>query len=329
MNSNQEYLDNKKIGFDDVVTCSNNTLKVLSDAKIASKSDVNVLLTGESGTGKELIAQAIHNNGPKSSKPFIVVNCSGIPDTLLESELFGHEKGAFTDASSKVKGKFELADGGTIFLDEIGDMSLAAQAKTLRVVEEKRFTPLGGEKPISVNCRIITATNKNLSRQIKEGKFRADLFYRLNEMHLKLPPLRERKADIPLLIEYFIKRFNKQFEKNVKGASKVSLSYLMMHSWPGNIRELRSVIKSGVALVKRDTIWLEDLPFKIELRDKETSYSSTGQEGDFSLESAEREHILKILNYANWNKSKTAKLLKISRPTLDKKIKTYNIKSKA
>jgi transcriptional regulator with PAS, ATPase and Fis domain len=323
MGSGGKLSEDKRIGFNNIVTCSEKMIKVLTDAKRASQSEVMVLITGESGTGKELIAEAIHNNSSIKNGPFIVVNCAGIPDTLLESELFGHEKGAFTDAISRRKGKFELANGGTLFLDEIGDMSPAAQAKTLRAIEEKKFERVGGEEPITVNCRIITATNKDLFKEMKEDRFRADLYYRLHEVHLNLPALRERKADIPLLINHFIKKFNQQFHKNIKGISKVALAYLMMHHWPGNVRELRGVIKSSVALIERDTIWLEDLPFKIELMQKEILRSG-GQ--DFSLKSAERAHILKVLNYTKWNKSKAASLLKTSRPTLDKKIQEYNLR---
>lgn len=326
MGTNNKLLEDKKIGFEDIVTCSEEMLKVLSTAKKASQSEVTVLITGESVTGKELIARAIHNNSYRKDGPFIVVNCAGIPDTLLESELFGHEKGAFTDAISTKKGKFELADGGTLFLDEIGDLSPAAQAKVLRAVEEKRFERVGGEEPITVNCRIIAATNKDLHSEVKAGRFREDLYFRLNEVHLSLPALCERKGDIPLLMEHFIREFNQEFNKNIKGASKVTLAYLMRHNWPGNVRELKSLIRSSMALVGRDVIWLEDLPFKVELVN-EVDLSS--QDKDLSLTSVEKAHILKVLNYTKWNKSKAASLLKVSRPTLDKKIREYNLGRKS
>lgn len=319
-----KLLEEKKISFDDIVTCSEKMLKVINTAKNISQSEVTVLITGESGTGKELFAKAIHNNSSRENGPFIVVNCAGMPDTLLESELFGHEKGAFTDAISRKKGKFELANNGTLFLDEIAELSPAAQAKTLRAVEEKRFERVGGEEPITVNCRIIAATNKNLSNEVKSGKFREDLYYRLHEAHLNLPALRERKEDIPFLIGYFAKKFSKEFNKHIKGVSKVTLSYLLRHNWPGNVRELKSLIKSGMAMAGRDMIWMEDLPFKIELVTQEPLQP---QKEDFSLKSTEKEHILKVLNYTKGNKAKAAGLLKISRPTLDKKVKEYNLEA--
>jgi transcriptional regulator with PAS, ATPase and Fis domain len=320
--TSNKLLEEKKVHFNLFVTCCEAMLSLIETAQKASQSDVSVLLTGESGTGKELIARAIHTNSTRKNGPFVVVNCAGMPDTLLESELFGHEKGAYTDADARVKGKFELANEGTLFLDEIGDLSVAAQAKVLRAVEEKKFERVGGEEPITVNCRIISATNKDLFKQVQEGKFREDLFYRINEVHLKLPSLRERKQDIPKLIDHFIQEFNQQFNKNVKGVSKVTLAYLMGHNWPGNIRELKSIIKASIALVKRDMIWLEDLPFKIVLMDEESIHSS---DQDLSLKFAEKEHIVKVLNYAKWNKAKAADLLKISRPTLDKKIHSYHL----
>lgn len=313
----------EKINFNNLVTCSKKMVNLIALAKKTSNADVTVLINGESGTGKELIAQAIHNNSSRKNGPFIELSCAGIPDTLLESELFGHEKGAFTDAVSKKRGKFELANEGTLFLDEIGDLSMAAQAKTLRAVEEKTFERVGGEVSISVNCRIIAATNKKLLTQVKNGSFREDLYYRLHEVCLDLPPLRERKEDIPILTEHFLKEFNQQFHKNIKGVSDVTLSHLMKHNWPGNVRELKSIIKGGTALARRDVIWLEDLPFKIELVSEE-NISQVGQ--DFSLKLAEKKHILDVLNYTKWNKANTAGLLKISRPTLDKKIEEYNLK---
>ena len=320
----EKLREEKKISFDKIVTCSQDMQGLIATAKNASQSEVTVLITGESGTGKELVARAIHNSSPKKNGPFIVVNCAGIPDTLLESELFGHEKGAFTDAVTRTKGKFELANDGTLFLDEIGDLSPAAQAKTLRAVEEKKFERVGGEEPITVNCRIISATNKNLYQEVQEGQFREDLYYRLNEVHLNLSPLRERKQDIPKLIEHFIQDFSQQFHKEVKGVSKVTLAYLMGHNWPGNVRELKSIIKASIALVKRNVIWLEELPFKIAIMDEESIHSS---EQDLSLKFAEKEHIMKVLNYTKWNKAKAADLLKISRPTLDKKIESYHLES--
>lgn len=325
-NSSDAFPEEKNISFDGIVTSSRGMLKLLETAREIALSDMAVLLTGESGTGKELVARAIHNGSLRKGGPFVVVNCAGIPDTLLESELFGHEKGAFTDAVSQRKGKFELAQNGTLFLDEIGDMSAMAQPKILRAVEQKRFERVGGQEAIAVNCRIIAATNKNLQENIKDGKFREDLYYRLREGVLNLPPLRERKEDIPLLVSVFIKEFNREFHKSVEGVSNVTLSYLMKYDWPGNIRELKSIVKIGMALVERDRVWLEDLPFKIELISGQPLDSPAE---DLSLEKMEREHILKILNHTRWNKLEAARLLGISRPTLDRKIKRYNFKNTA
>lgn len=323
--TDNKLLKDKKIDFDNIVSCSRKMADLVATMRKVAQSEVMVLITGESGTGKERIAQAIHNNSHRKDGPFIEVNCAGMPDTLLESELFGHEKGAFTDAVARKRGKFELANGGTLFLDEIGDLSPAAQAKALRAVEEKRFERVGGEESITVDCRIIAATNRDLFREVKEGRFREDLYYRLHEARFDLPPLRERKEDIPMLIDHFLREFNQQFHKKVKGVSDVTLSYLMKHNWPGNIRELKSIIKGGMALAGHDVVWLEDLPFKIELIGEETTPPS---EQDFSLKLAEKEHILKVLNHTNWNKAKAACLLEISRPTLDKKIREYNLETK-
>lgn len=322
-NNNNPLLEEKNISFNEIITCSENLQSVLNIAKGISDSEINVLISGETGTGKELVARAIHNNSPRKNGPFVVVNCAGMPDTLLESELFGHEKGAFTDASERKCGKFELANKGTIFLDEVGDLSPVAQPKTLRAIEEKKFFRIGGQTPINVDCRIISATNKILKNEIAQGKFREDLYYRLCEIYLELPPLRERKNDIPLLIENFIKYFNGKYNKSVQGASDVVKSYLTKYSWPGNIRELKSIIKISMALINREKMWLEDMPFKIELRNVEPSGDDS--KNPLDLETLEKEHIIKVLKLAQWNKVKASELLRISRPTLDRKISKYKI----
>ena len=315
--------DHKNIDFDNIITQSQNMIEVLDTAKEIAQSDINILVTGETGCGKELVACAIHNNSPRKDGPYVVINCAGIPDTLLESELFGHEKGAFTDASDKRRGKFELAHGGTLFLDEIGDLSAVAQPKILRAIEEKRFARVGGEEPIEVDCRIIAATNKDLRKESTEGKFREDLYYRLCEAHLHLPPLRERQDDIALLTDHFIKEFNGQFNKYVHGASDVVKSYLSRYNWPGNVRELKSIIRIGMALIKNNQMWLEDLPFNIRLMSDEPA-SPTNK--SLALDMIEKEHIANVLKIAQWNKVKAAKLLKVSRPTLDRKIAKYDLK---
>ncbi len=284
--------------------------------------EVTVLISGESGTGKELVARAIHQKSKRKDGPFIPVNCVAIPDGLLESELFGHEEGAFTGATRKKKGKFELADKGTLFLDEIGDMNIGAQAKLLRIIEEGKFEQVGGEKQIEVDNRIIAATNRDLLGNVKSSQFRDDLYYRLDEVKIHMPPLRERKEDIPILIDYFIGMFNKDFDKKVKGISDTALNYLMKHDWPGNVRELRNVVKRAVALMETDTIWLEHLPVEIKIHTEEVVISNQ----NLSLEEIEANHIESVLRSTDWNKSKAARILDISRHRLDRKIEKYNLK---
>jgi len=281
--------------------------------------DVTVLITGESGTGKELIARALHENSPRAQGPFVAVNCTAIQDTLLESELFGHEKGAFTGAVALRKGKFELASGGTLFFDEVGDMSPTAQSKVLRAMEEQTFERVGGTKPIEVDVRIVAATNKDLPTMVKNGEFREDLFYRLNEVSIVLPPLRDRAEDIPLLIDHFLKEFCEQFSKQITGLDPDARTLLLQYRWPGNIRELRNAIKSAVILADGAQIGPEHLPLQIRSAPKGM------EQHDHSLQTMERIHIANILEQTGWNKSQTAKLLGISRPTLDSKIKNYGL----
>ncbi len=319
---NNKTKKNNMAGFDDIVTSSEEVISQINVAKMISKSDVTVLILGESGTGKELFAQAIHHESERRDQPFIEINCAGIPDTLLESELFGHEKGAFTGAVKAKKGKFELASNGTLFLDEIGDMSLPAQGKILKAIEEKKIERLGSETSVTVDCRIVAATNRDLAAEVKKGRFRNDLFYRLHEIRLNIPPLRERKEDIPLLVKHFLRVFNDEFDKNIKGVSDITLNYLTRHGWSGNVRELRSLMKTSVLMARQETIWLEDLPFKIELLSREALQQT---EENLSLKFVEKQHILKVLNSIGWNKIETAALLEISRPTLDKKIKEYGL----
>jgi transcriptional regulator with PAS, ATPase and Fis domain len=242
----------------------------------------------------------------------------------MESELFGFEKGAFTGAEKQRRGRFELANKGTLFLDEIGDMSPSAQAKILRALEYKEFERLGGESIVRVDTRVIAATNRHLSLLIKEGKFRRDLFYRINEITIEVPPLRERKGDIPILIELFIKEYNEETGKSIKGCSDSTMPALVGYHWPGNVRELKSVIRRAAALTDRDILWQEDLGISYEI-DIETRYY---RQDDLSLKTFERKHIEKVLRIAAWNKTRACNLLGLSRPTLDKKIKEYGIKEK-
>ena len=296
--------------------------KALELVEKVSPFDATVLVTGESGTGKELIVRAIHDSSPRRDGPLIPVNCTALPETLLESELFGHEKGAFTGAIVTRKGKFELASNGTLFLDEIGDMSLTIQSKLLRAIEEKTFTPVGSEKEIKVNVRIIAATNKDLIDECKNSRFREDLFYRLNEFQITLPTLRERKEDIPLLVEFFIKEFSSQFNKKIKGLDKETMDILLASNWPGNVRQLRSVIKQAIIMASSEVITAREISKEImagpEKQAAETRRIAT-------IEAIEKEHIAYILSQTDWNKTKAAQILGISRPTLDAKIEKYNL----
>lgn len=311
------------VKFGGIVTSNSRMKACIHTAEVAARAqDVTILLLGENGVGKDMMAEAIHKVSPRKDGPYIAVNCSALSETLLESELFGHEKGAFTSADRRRKGKFELADKGTLFLDEIGDMTPTAQAKILRAVEHHMFERIGGEEAVHTNARIVAATNRNLAEIVSQGKFREDLYYRLNEVCIEIPPLRERKEDIPLFIEIFVEEFNKEFEKKVKSVSDVTLQFLMQHDWPGNVRELRSVIKRGMLVTKKESIWLEDLSFQVELPVE--NVEDLGVK-DFSLRTAEKAHIQRVLQLTKGVKKQACQLLKISRSTLDKKIKEYSL----
>jgi transcriptional regulator with PAS, ATPase and Fis domain len=312
-----------RITFDAIVHQSHSMHSTIELAKRAAGRDVTMLITGESGTGKELIAHAIHNASRRADEPFVPVNCAAMPDTLLESELFGHEAGAFTSAVGRRHGKFELASGGTLFLDEVGNTSPAAQAKLLRSIETQCFERVGGETTIDVDVRIIAATNIDPMAAIADGKFRMDLYYRLNEVHVHVPALRERKEDIPPLVDYFLDQFNQIYDKKIKRVSHVAMDFLLKHDWPGNVRELRSVIKSGVVLTDRDELWLDDFPFDVSLNTPDAANPDLEY---LSLEAMEKRHIARVLHTTGWNKTKAAKLLKISRPRLDRKIQAYELR---
>jgi transcriptional regulator with PAS, ATPase and Fis domain len=294
----------------------------LEVAARASESDASILLVGESGVGKELFARYIHSQSTRRERPFVAVNCPALTETLLESELFGHEKGAFTGAIRQKKGKFEQADKGSIFLDELGDLSMSAQAKLLRTIEYREFERVGGEIPIQVEVRVISATNKNLSTLISQGKFRHDLLYRINEIAIEIPPLRERREDIVLLAEAFVAEFNQSMGKKIRKIGDAALKLLSGYDWPGNVRELKSVIKRAVTLAEpgRDSLWIEDLGTHVTF-EKPTP----PVDGDLSLDAAERRHVEHVLKLCGYNKSRTSEALKISRPTLDKKIADYSI----
>lgn len=317
---------NQKLGLDNIVASSKAMNEVFKIIERVKDLDINVLVTGESGTGKELIARAIHNSSKRSNESLEIINCAAIPYNLLESELFGYEKGAFTGANQRYRGKFELADKGTIFLDEIGEMDIQLQAKLLRVIQEKRITPLGSEKSISVDFRLIAATNKNLTEEVKKGNFREDLFFRLNVISISTPPLRERKEDIPALSKYFMNKYSQMFNKEVSGISKSAISVLEKYTYPGNVRELENIIERAVALTNSDIIEIGDLPKEIiENIDIGASSELVPIYVGESLVEAERKLILATLEYCQGNKRKTAKVLGMSERHLYTKIKEYDL----
>jgi two-component system nitrogen regulation response regulator NtrX len=289
---------------------------------MAAQSNSRVLILGESGSGKELVAHILHVKSNRVDKSFVEMNCAAIPQELIESELFGHEKGSFTGAFERKKGKFELADQGTLFLDEVGDMSLSTQSKVLRVIETQEFQRVGGNKNIKVDVRIITATNKDLGEEVRKGNFREDLFYRLNVIPILVPPLRHRKDDIPALIEYFLKYFAAEYGQKPKKITSEALKLLEAYDWPGNIRELRNVIERVVIMTPADTVTPKNIVIGESARSDYFTFGTLREARD----SFEKDFITKKLEENNWNISKTAELLNIERSNLHKKIKAYNIK---
>lgn len=296
--------------------------KVFATIEKVAPTDSTILINGESGTGKELVARAIHQKSRRSAKPFVAVNCAAIPENLLESELFGHERGSFTGAHERKLGKFELADEGTLFLDEIGCMSPAMQSKLLRVLENKVIERLGSEKGVEVDVRIISATNIEFQKAIEEGKFRSDLYYRLNVIPLPLPPLRERKEDIKLLAEYFVKKFNKEVKKEINGLAEAALNNLQKYDWPGNVRELQNIIERAVVLSSGRLIEELDLPIADQ---RIVPTLAPGANMIESLDQYEKEMIEKALLESNANRSKAARLLGIPRSTLNSRIDSLGI----
>jgi len=287
-------------------------------------SDATVLLYGESGTGKEIVANALHENSPRARKPFIKVSCAALPETLLESELFGHERGAFTGAIGRKAGRFQLANGGTIFLDEVSEMSPTTQVKLLRVLQEREFEPLGSTKTIRVDIRIIAATNKNLEEEVKKGNFREDLFYRLNVVPIELPPLRRRKEDIPLLAKHFLNIYCEKTETPIKGFLLKTMDLMIRYDWPGNIRELENAIERAVLFCQGEYISPQDLPHAVHGAEDEDLPRVAVPSG-MTLKEVEREVILQALEEAEGNRTQTARILGISRKTLQNKLKEYGI----
>lgn len=307
---------------DNIIGKSAEMQKVFEMIKKVSASKASVLITGESGVGKEVVADAIHNLSPRKTHQCIKVHCAALSETLLESELFGHEKGAFTGADSLVKGRFELAHESSIFLDEIGEINQSVQIKILRVLQERAFERVGGQETINVDVRIIAATNRNLEDEVKKGTFREDLYYRLNVIHIHVPALRERKEDIPLLISKFLEEFSAENGKTIKGISPQAKSAIYNYDWPGNIRELRNCIESAVVLCGSDEIQLEDLPPAVSKAGTEKAIIVPANS---TLDEAEKIIILQTLAANKNNKSKTAELLGIGRKTLHRKLEEYGI----
>lgn len=319
----------KRFAFERIIGNSLQMEKVFDLIKRVATYDVTVLLRGASGTGKELIAQAIHYASSRSRGPFVAIDCATLPETLVESEIFGYERGAFTGAEARKLGKFELAQGGTLFLDEIGNLSPNTQVKLLRALQEKKIERLGGKRPIGVDVRVIAATSVNLEEAMEKGLFREDLYHRLNVFPIRLPLLREREGDVPLLAEYFLAEFNKELKKEVKKISEEARELLVKYSWPGNVRELENTIKSAVLLAE-DTILPQHLPQKIQaVRDEVRLSELKGPLKEVSkraTQKIEKELITKVLREVHWNKSKAAKLLNVDYKTLYNKIKEYGIK---
>lgn len=302
-------------------------LEVFSLIERVSKHRIPVLITGETGTGKELVARAIHNLSSQQEKKMVICDCTAIPETLFESELFGYKKGAFTGADKTREGLFKEADGGTIFLDEIGEIPVSIQSKLLRVLEEQRFRPLGSSQNVKVNVRIISATSRDLKEDIRKGNFREDLFHRINAVEIKLPPLRQRKEDIPLFFRYFLEKFNRKLKKNVMGFSQRAQKSLLNYSWPGNVRELENTIERAIMFCQENFIDLKDLPesFRSYLKDNGFSVYSPGS-NLLTLEELEKKHILSVLNKTGNNKQKAAKILGLSRQALYRKLNKYGIR---
>lgn len=308
--------------FPGVIGGSPRMQEVLNLLELVAPSDATVLLLGETGTGKELAAQAIHLNSPRRPGPFVVVNCAALPETLLESELFGHERGAFTGAVSKKDGRFLLAHRGTLFLDEVGELSPATQAKILRVLQSREFEPLGGTRTLKVDVRIIAATNRDLEAMIRDGTFREDLYYRLNVFPITLPPLRERPDDLPLLVEFFLNRFRDKYQRPVKALAPEVLQAFRRYPWPGNIRELENVLERGVIMCRTDTLTLQELPPVLQSYAREPVGT---EDGELSLPELERQLIIRTLEKLSRNRRQAAEVLGISLEELNLKIRAYGL----
>ncbi|HEY4716376.1 MAG TPA: sigma-54 dependent transcriptional regulator [bacterium] len=319
--------EQKKVIIQKIVGNSPQIKRVLEFVEKIAASEANcILVTGESGTGKELIARKLHFDSLRKGKPFMEIDCTALPETLIESELFGHEKGAFTDAKTLKHGLLEISDGGTVFLDEVSEMSLSSQSKFLRFIETQTFKRVGGTKDIKVDVKIIAATNRNLEEYIKSKKFREDLYFRLNVIPICMPPLRERREDIPLLMAFFIEQFNKKFKKNIRAADEDAMEFIMNYNWPGNIRELKNIIERAVLLESAEFIKKENLVISSTIEKPVTaSIDQPITTDNLNLEETEKDMIVRAINKANGNKTLAAKLLGISRDTLRYRMEKYGI----
>ena len=310
----------QRYNFEQLIGRSPQMRRVYEMIDRVAPTNATVLIQGESGTGKELVARAIHYRSPRKDKPFVKVNCAALPEDLLESELFGHERGAFTGAVSKREGRFELADRGTLLLDEISETSPAFQAKLLRVLQEQEFERVGGSKTIKVDVRVIATTNKDLKQAIREGKFREDLYYRLNVLPIYLPPLRERKEDIPLLVQHFLEKYSRQNGLRIKSLSKKCLDMMMQYEWPGNVRELENVIERAVVMSEGETIFPENISLSSPVQKMSLSFPE-----EITLEEMEKRLILHTLQRTGGNRTEAAKILGISVRTVRNKLKKYGM----
>ncbi len=308
----------------DIIGNSSKIMELFETIRMVAPTEATVLILGESGTGKELVADAIHHNSPRASNPLIKVNCAALPESLLESELFGHEKGSFTGAVSRREGRFKLADSGSLFLDEIGEMSFTLQAKLLRVIQDKTFERVGGTETIAVDVRLIVATNKDLDNEVKEGRFREDLFYRLNVIPITLPPLRERREDIPVLAEHFLTIISERNKKGLRGFSPSAMDLLTRNQWKGNVRELENVVERAVIMTRGELVQPEDLPANLRPGESEEPIGVTPGR---PLSEVEKEAIIKTLELTGGNRTEAAKLLGIGRRTLQYKLKEYGLSS--
>ncbi len=316
----------ERFGFPGIIGTGPRMVRIFEIVKQIAPTNVTVLVTGESGTGKELLARAIHNNSPRRHNNFVALSCAALSESILESELFGHEKGAFTGATAQRKGRFEFADHGTLFLDEVGDMPLPTQIKLLRVIEMREIQRVGSNDPVKVDVRLVAATHQDLDKLVKDGRFREDLYFRLNVVNLKLPPLRERREDIALLIDKFMKELSLMHGKRIAGITDEARSVLSRYDWPGNVRELKNCIESMVVVSRDDLLDIDDIPDHIRSKELVPAIPTVGTLAGMSLEDVEREAIRQTLNLTNQNREEAAKILRIGERTLYRKIDRYGLR---